>query len=495
MRAVKTPNGTLVVLATFLAVPGLAQTSLNVSSPMVLLNSGEARSVTVSASKGGPLAYTVADKPSWLNTSSANNYTAPDTLYFQIANSLCGTCSATMTLLPAGGGEATPVTVKFSPDTGPLQTQLAVSPPSVNLNNTQARSITVSAFRNSAVSYAVTGAPSWLTVTSANNYTTPDRLSFQLANSICGTCTATIGLRSASGSAATSVAVTYNVSAGSSYRAAASHVTLTYPAGAGGLCGSGFMSSCTVGVTANVASVKQYSARINPGAGDNWLLMNNAVGFVNGAPLANGLNLAVNANAAGSLPTGAYSGQVVIYNPADQSDLLLVNVSLLVNPGSITISPTSGMGSSQTFTMQFPHPGGWQRLSVLNVLIGNSLEARHACYLAYEVPIATLHLTDDDAKIQGTARSLTADRPGPAANSQCGVRLLSAKGEGNTLTLTLNLSFSSGFAGKKTIYLADQDQDHNNTGWLATGTWEVRPAPAPRKGTPARKPAGGRGKG
>lgn len=107
--------GLLSILA---MLPGLAQTSLNVSAQAVLLNSGESRPVKVSAAKGGPLSYTVADQPSWLNVSSTNNYTTPDTLYFQLASSVCGSCTADVKLVPQGGGEAASVMVRYSPGAG-----------------------------------------------------------------------------------------------------------------------------------------------------------------------------------------------------------------------------------------------------------------------------------------------------------------------------------------------------------------------------------------
>ncbi|HEY2015458.1 MAG TPA: hypothetical protein VGH38_18260, partial [Bryobacteraceae bacterium] len=182
----KSPLGMLFVLTALTGAHGLAQTALKVNSPTVLLVSSEAKSVTVEASKEGPVAYTVADKPAWLNTSSAHNYTTPDTLYFQLASSRCGTCSATLTLHPTGGGEPVSVTVTFHPDDVPVQTQFALNPSSVNLNNSEARSISVTAFKNARLEYSVAKLPPWLTVTSANHYTTPDTLSFQIASSNCG---------------------------------------------------------------------------------------------------------------------------------------------------------------------------------------------------------------------------------------------------------------------------------------------------------------------
>jgi hypothetical protein len=265
--------------------------------------------------------------------------------------------------------------------------------------------------------------------------------------------------------------VTYDVNAGSSYRTTAAHVTLAYPGPMGTACGTGFVSGCSIAISSTNPAVKTYNAKVNH-SGDTWILINNSPGSITGLPLSNGLSLSVNPAVADTLATGAYSGQVMVYNPANQGDVLMVNVSLLVNPGNIAVSPSSGAGSSETFTMQFPHPGGWQKLSVVSMLIGGSLEPEHACFVAYELATSSLLLVDDQAQ-GGYA---------PGANSQCGVRLVSAKGDGNLLTLAVNVSFRAGFSGKKNIYLSARDNAQNNSGWLALGTWEVRPpAAAPPK--------------
>jgi hypothetical protein len=51
----------------------------------------------------------------------------------------------------------------------------------------------------------------------------------------------------------------------------------------------------------------------------------------------------------------------------------------------------------------------------------------------------------------------------------------SASGSGNTLTLSVSLTFPLMFAGNRVIYVAARDTaDGNNSGWLAMGTWTVR---------------------
>ena len=63
---------------------------------------------------------------------------------------------------------------------------------------------------------------------------------------------------------------------------------------------------------------------------------------------------------------------------------------------------------------------------------------------------------------------------GSLGNSQCTVNgvLSSASSSGNTLTLTLQMSFGAGFTGNRVFYLAARDVNElNNTGWQAVGSW------------------------
>jgi len=55
---------------------------------------------------------------------------------------------------------------------------------------------------------------------------------------------------------------------------------------------------------------------------------------------------------------------------------------------------------------------------------------------------------------------------------------VSAIGNGETLTLTLNVTFKAGFGGNKIAYLAARDRAGNNSGWQALGVWQVPIAPA-----------------
>ncbi len=86
-----------------------------------------------------------------------------------------------------------------------------------------------------------------------------------------------------------------------------------------------------------------------------------------------------------------------------------------------------------------------------------------------------LYLVND----AGTALlpGLVMNGSGSVTNSQCTVNGVgsSAAGGGNTLVLTLNISFTAAFSGNRLIYMAARDAtDSNNTGWQPMGSWTVQ---------------------
>jgi len=148
------------------------------------------------------------------------------------------------------------------------------------------------------------------------------------------------------------------------------------------------------------------------------------------------------------------------------------------SPSASGTSPGFGTGSSQTFTFTFSDPAGYQNLSVVDVLISNALDGRHACYIAL-VPSGpnsgSVYLVDDAGDAGGPYQWLVLPGGGSVNNGQCTVNgsSSSVSGSGNTLTLVLSLGFSSAFGGNKVVYTSAQDKAGGNSGWQALGTWSV----------------------
>src|SRR6202041_1986223 len=121
----------------------------------------------------------------------------------------------------------------------------------------------------------------------------------------------------------------------------------------------------------------------------------------------------------------------------------------------VSIAPGSGSGLTQAFTFSFNDPAGYADLSVADILIGSYLDAIGACYVALVPSSATsgyVYLIDDAGDggyVSGTPMLLPSG--GSLSNSQCTVDASgsSVSGSGDTLSLTLNITFAPAFAGNK----------------------------------------------
>jgi sugar lactone lactonase YvrE len=142
----------------------------------------------------------------------------------------------------------------------------------------------------------------------------------------------------------------------------------------------------------------------------------------------------------------------------------------------IGMNPPRGSGSGPaTFTFTVTDILGYQDIGVTNILVNSALDGRNACYLAYARSIGVLYLVNDAGGALLAGKSISQN--GSLGNSQCTVAWGNAAvaAAGNNLTLTLNMTFSSSFAGNRVFYMAARDRnDANNTGWQSMGTWTVQ---------------------
>ena len=163
-------------------------------------------------------------------------------------------------------------------------------------------------------------------------------------------------------------------------------------------------------------------------------------------------------------------------------------------PSPVSSSPPAGSGTTAAYAFSFVDSRGWQSLNVVNVLIDNFLDGRQSCYAAYNVSLNTLYLVDDTGT---TLSGLTLNGSGSVANSQCAIwgTGSSAAGAGDSLLLTLNMSFSPAFGGNKVVYLAAGDLAGGNSGWQALGTWNVPGAASTPTAAVNLEPARGAGAG
>jgi hypothetical protein len=166
-----------------------------------------------------------------------------------------------------------------------------------------------------------------------------------------------------------------------------------------------------------------------------------------------------------------YEGNQSYY--IDNITVAIDPISQLNTTAALGMSPDTGNSSLPPSMFVFSDSNGWQDLGVVNILINNYLSPLNACYLAYVPKIDVLYLVNDagTALLPGTT---VLNNAATLRNSQCTVHpsgvLYGANGE--SLTLLLDLTFSSTFSGTQTFFVAARDiAGGNNTGWQTAGTW------------------------
>ncbi|SPF49703.1 hypothetical protein SBA4_4150012 [Candidatus Sulfopaludibacter sp. SbA4] len=109
-----------------------------------------------------------------------------------------------------------------------------------------------------------------------------------------------------------------------------------------------------------------------------------------------------------------------------------------------------------------------------NILVNSAIDGRHACFLAFVLSSNSVLLVDDAGDAAGPYQGLVLPSSGSISNSQCTINGAgsSVSRSGNTLTLTLSMTFSQGFAGNQVFYLAARNSTENSN-WQEAGSVSV----------------------
>jgi hypothetical protein len=138
----------------------------------------------------------------------------------------------------------------------------------------------------------------------------------------------------------------------------------------------------------------------------------------------------------------------------------------------ISLTPNSGSGGSVTFTSVVKDSDGASTIPFTQFVMNAGLNGYNACFIHFDRASNAFFLLKDDASgwfglLGGTA--------GQVANSQCVLRGTGSGGtaSGDTLTVTYNLQFKSGFAGSRQIYMQAVDNTGVIQSWKQMGSWTV----------------------
>jgi hypothetical protein len=142
-------------------------------------------------------------------------------------------------------------------------------------------------------------------------------------------------------------------------------------------------------------------------------------------------------------------------------------------PAPVAVTPSSGSGLTRTFQLTYSDQNGASTLAGAGVLINKAVSGANACWLYYEASTNRIWLANNQATGWSSAK------PGSGTtlqNSQCSLNAggTSVAISGNTLKLSVPITFKAAFAGTRTLYLYAQDKPGLSSGYRALGTWTVR---------------------
>lgn len=144
-------------------------------------------------------------------------------------------------------------------------------------------------------------------------------------------------------------------------------------------------------------------------------------------------------------------------------------VAVASAPTAVSVSPSSGVGLSQTFTATYSDAAGAASLNRRLFLMNTSLNGASACFV--QADSTGIYLVNDAGS--GLLGPVTGSNT--LSNTQC---TLNGSGtalanNGTTSTLTLSLTFKPAFSGSKNVYLYADDSAGNNSNWQTLGAWAV----------------------
>jgi len=145
-----------------------------------------------------------------------------------------------------------------------------------------------------------------------------------------------------------------------------------------------------------------------------------------------------------------------------------------VFPTPTTMNPSSGSTLTQVIAFSYKDQTDATNLQTVWALINFAVDGRAACYVAYYRPGNLLYLYPDNG--DGTAAtSIPLTGTNTIANSQCSI---SAQGSsvqvnGDTLKVTLPITFKTPFAGSKGVWMAAQTVTAQTSPWQIIGQWSV----------------------
>lgn len=195
---------------------------------------------------------------------------------------------------------------------------------------------------------------------------------------------------------------------------------------------------------------------------------------INSTTIADGALASISVTLAGSSGASIGLSGVLGASPAGTTiSIPATGGAVGVPPQPVSVSPSSGTGTSQTFGFLFADSNGAADMTAVQMVFNSSMSGINGCYVNVD-PIHKLLSLANDASTSWLT-SLTAGGIGSSQNSHC---ILNATGSsvtssGNNLTVNLALTFTPAFGGAQGIWAYAQNAAGVASGWMQLGTWTV----------------------
>lgn len=155
--------------------------------------------------------------------------------------------------------------------------------------------------------------------------------------------------------------------------------------------------------------------------------------------------------------------------------MFVMRIAAGVLPSGLAVSPNAGTGSMRTFAFSATHTGGASQIGVVELMVAPSAGSAQSCRVRYDRSTGLLGLAADSGLTWSTVALGSSSSVG---NSQCsltgsGATAVSA---GDTLTVTATVSFATGFAGPRQLYVNASSLNGEETGFSQVGGWTVTTA-------------------
>lgn len=152
----------------------------------------------------------------------------------------------------------------------------------------------------------------------------------------------------------------------------------------------------------------------------------------------------------------------------------IIPESLVAFPRSVDATPGAGENNTAVLTFSYQDVSSTDNIQTVWALANTAVDGSRACYVAYYKPGNLLFLIPDNGD-GNAAQSIPVTGVGAIENSQCRISMegSSATTVGNTLFVTLNMQFKSGFGPSIGIWTAANTLAGLTSPWKVVGVRRV----------------------